>query len=110
MASPTLSQRIAARQTAPRRTSRAAFIALRDEIAQARADGWPLVAIWDTLRAEGKVTFGYDAFRRLARQTLSAANAAPARVPRAPRSAEAPPRAQPNGFSFNPKANPEKLF
>ena len=54
-------------QAQPARRSgkaRAAVIALRTEIQQAVSDGWPVRAIWQTLRAEGAVQVGYHAFRR----------------------------------------------
>jgi hypothetical protein len=64
----TLSQRIAERsktkKTAAKGKNRAAFLALRDEIKDALDDGWPVKVIWETLREEGKIAFGYDAFSR----------------------------------------------
>lgn len=59
-----LTERIADRaKTVPssRGKNRASFLAVRDEVAEALKD-WPVKAIWETLRAEGKIEFGYDAF------------------------------------------------
>ena len=65
--SPILSERIADRvvKKKPSRNAqnRAAFLALRQDIQEALADGWPVKTIWETLHEEGKVTFGYQAFR-----------------------------------------------
>ncbi|MFU8797095.1 MAG: TraK family protein [Gammaproteobacteria bacterium] len=44
--------------------NRAAFIVLRQEIEQAMQDEWPIKTIWETLKEEGKIPFGYQAFRR----------------------------------------------
>lgn len=43
--------------------NRAAFLAVRPDIKQAMDDGWPVKTIWETLHAEGKITFSYQAFR-----------------------------------------------
>ncbi len=63
-----LSVRIAAREVAkkpsPYAINRAAFLALRQDIKDAMADGWNVMSIWETLHEEGKVSFGYEAFRK----------------------------------------------
>jgi len=62
-----LSERIAARavkKTSPRYAqNKATFLALRGEIKQALEDGWPVKSAWETLFEEGKIDFGYQAFR-----------------------------------------------
>lgn len=70
-----LSERIAARiqqqtdaSTAAR--NRSVFISLREDIQQAVTDGWSLLAIWQVLFDEQRVTFTYQAFRRYARQLI----------------------------------------
>lgn len=70
-----LSERIAARiqqqssaSTAAR--NRSVFISLREDIQQAVTDGWSLLAIWQVLFDEQRVTFTYQAFRRYARQLV----------------------------------------
>ena len=63
-----LSVRIATREVAkkpsPYAINRAAFLALRQDIKDAMADGWNVMSIWETLHDEGKVRFGYEAFRK----------------------------------------------
>ena len=55
-----LSVRIAAREVAkkpsPYAINRAAFLALRQDIKDAMADGWNVMSIWETLYDEGKVS------------------------------------------------------
>lgn len=86
--------------------ARAAVIALREEIAQAIADGWAVKAIWQTLRADGSVTVGYEAFWRqvseLVRRQPSASPApkVPVAEPRAP--------ASPDARRFEHSAAPQK--
>lgn len=71
-----LSERIAVRiqqqssaSTAAR--NRSVFISLREDIQQAATDGWSLLAIWQVLFDEQRVTFTYQAFRRYARQLIA---------------------------------------
>lgn len=63
-----LSQRIADRMSKkPAKAggqNRAAFLALKPDIEEALADRWPVKSIWETLYAEGKIRFSYQAFRR----------------------------------------------
>lgn len=51
--------------------NRAVFLLLRQEIKQALDDGWPMRSIWEILHEEGKVTFGYDSFRRYTRRLIA---------------------------------------
>lgn len=81
-----LSERIAERtRTKPGSVpncNRAVVLALRQDIQQARADGWSVLAIYQTLHEERRVTFSYQAFRRYMQQLL------PERAePKAPRKA-----------------------
>ena len=64
-----LSRRIAAKAIAESgkscsRANRAVFLEVRDEVQSAIEDGWSVLAIYSTLRHEGVVSFGYQAFRR----------------------------------------------
>jgi hypothetical protein len=63
-----LSQRITERARTKKPTAtgknRAAFLSVREEIKCALDDGWPVKTIWETLREEGTIAFGYDAFMR----------------------------------------------
>jgi hypothetical protein len=42
--------------------NRVVFLALREDIESALKNGWARKHIWETLHAEGKIGFGYDAF------------------------------------------------
>lgn len=132
--SKTLSDRIATRaaKQKPKKgaRNRAAFLALREDIRQALADGWPVKSIWETLHEEGKVDFSYQAFRGYANRLILAAKpppGAPSPSPPAtpsttpptsappapatpPRPASQPARVAPAGFSFNPVPNKEELL
>ena len=118
-----LSERIAARaikNKSPQSHSdenenRALFLALRPEIKQALDDGWPIRTIWETLHEEGKVTCGYDSFRRYTRHLIltppsqnpkQPEQPAPTRTAR-PKADETP---QIRGFTFNPSPKKEDLF
>ena len=72
----TLSERIAersiARAHARKHVNRSAFIVLKDDIKGALDDGWSVRVIWQTLHAEGRVSFGYDAFARYVEQLIRA--------------------------------------
>ena len=118
-----LSERIAHRVSAkqPSRTgkNRASFLAVRDDVRKALDDGWPVKVIWDTLRHEGKIEFGYDAFigyvNRLIRSSADQVKADKPPVPKAQAETDAPqePKAEApsiGGFNFNPKPNKEDLL
>jgi hypothetical protein len=51
-------------------TNRAAFLALRGDVKEALADGWPIRAIWETLHEERKITFSYSAFCRYVKRLV----------------------------------------
>lgn len=73
----TLSDRIAAHVLAKPDASiasrnRSAFISMREEIQQAYSNGWSLLAIWKLLHEEQRIPFTYQAFRRYARQLITA--------------------------------------
>lgn len=62
-----LSERIAARIKALESSktpgkNHAAFLAVRNDVIAAMADGWSAKVIWETLHEEGKIPFKYDAF------------------------------------------------
>jgi hypothetical protein len=50
------------RKTPPRK-NKVEFLALKDEIFEALEKGWPMTAIWETLRDEGSFTASYNTFR-----------------------------------------------
>jgi hypothetical protein len=119
--SPSLSQRIAARASEktrrPSHLNRAAFLALRAEIALALADGWNRKLVWENLRTEGRIHFGYDAFLRYVRQLIDSPN------PPAPRPSTSPVASTPEatgpvsgpaptfkGFTYNATPKKEELL
>lgn len=124
----TLSERIAARAVGKKsllsnkKQNRAIFLALRPDIIQALSDGWPVRDIWETLRDEGRVTFGYSAFcgytNRLIRRPAShlpeqSGNEPPDALKNAKTGKTAPntkDTSHINGFTFNPTPKKEDLI
>jgi hypothetical protein len=104
-----LSERIGARAKPQKRSrrNRAVFLALRTEIEQAIADGWSKKAVWETLREEGAIQFGYDAFLAHARKSLPKVAAAASRVASQPRATTTN---SPQGFTYSANPNKEELF
>lgn len=45
------------------RKNKVAFLAMREDISEALEKGWPMTAIWETLRDEGSFTASYNTFR-----------------------------------------------
>ncbi|HHS8316200.1 TPA: TraK family protein [Legionella pneumophila] len=120
-----LSARIAERASTktPSRNAknRAAFLAQKPDITHAMEDGWPIKSIWETLHAEGKINFSYQAFRGYVnRLILSSRMSAttPSVSCEPPQSKPAPGTQEPKnvsapeikGFHFNPVPNLEELF
>lgn len=124
-----LTERIAALQQAQKPTragqNRAAFLALRDDIKEALDDGWPVKTVWQTLREEGKISFGYDAFISYVNQlirTTEKPTVTPVPAPKVPPKpakpdsraiATPPPKPEAptisSGFNFNPTPNKQDL-
>jgi hypothetical protein len=44
--------------------NRAAFLACIEEIKEVAGNGWNIKDIWEALRDEGRISFGYEVFRR----------------------------------------------
>jgi hypothetical protein len=99
------SQAMAARPLVTGRCNRAAFTVHREYILQCDTDGWPLKATWEALHNDGKIRFGYDAFRRLARKLLPLWRSSTG----GGSGGSTPPKG-PKGFTFNSKPKPEDLF
>jgi len=102
----TLSDRIAARiqrmpATSIAARNRSAFVSLREEIQQAYSDGWSLMAIWKLLHEEQRIPFTYQAFRRYARQLITA--------PQPSQSTKQEPT-RPRPITFSPTATKERLL
>ncbi|MCP5276040.1 MAG: hypothetical protein H6936_14585 [Burkholderiales bacterium] len=69
-----LSERVSKReQDKPGRKNKhlPAFLALKNEINQALADGWSMYQIWSTLRAEQRLGCSYVWFRNLCQKHLT---------------------------------------
>ena len=118
-----LSERIAARALEKKspashcdeNQNRAMFLALRPEIKQALDDGWPITSIWKTLYEEGKVTFGYDSFRRYTKHLIllsPSQNPKYLEQPDATKTTKQKMNETPGirGFIFNPSPKKEDLF
>lgn len=58
-------KRILSDPSAPKsQKNRAAFLAYRDEIEAALADGWSILAVWRMMSDDGRITFTYQSFRK----------------------------------------------
>lgn len=102
------------------------FISMQDDIKKALDDGWTAKVIWDTLRDEGKIPFGYPSFnkyiKRFIRNTnqteLSAAektvhverNRGKTMKRKTETTTKKNTDTQMQGFSWNPRANKEELI
>jgi len=121
-----LSDRIADRAKRDKATRNAqnlaAFLAVKEDVAKAMADGWTGKAVYDTLRAEGKITVSYQAFLGYIRRVLRQASATPTPAQADPDTvvaAAAPPLSTPQqeapktkiaSFSFQSTPDKEDLF
>jgi len=118
-----LSERIAARAAGKKPShggqNRAVFLALRVDIKQALDDGWPIKSIWETLHAEKKIDFSYQAFWNYVNHLILSPpaptnqvsdqklNAKTTQSGQKPKTTEAPTM---GGFTFNPTPNREDLI
>lgn len=109
-----LSERIAERahvkQTCTPNCNRAVVLALRKDIAQARADGWSVLAIYQTLWDEGRVTFSYQAFRRHVNRLLPGQTEAKIQPDISGKTASTLPLSGPSGFHFKPVPDKKELL
>ena len=113
-----IAARIGAKKTARGGKNRATFLALRDEIEQALADGWPVKVVWEQLHDEGRIDFGYDAFLHLANRICrppDAHNEAPQTTNTTtgkPVKEDEPkkPDARLSGFDYKPQPKKEDLI
>jgi hypothetical protein len=131
MAKKRLTQRVAERvereKTSQAARNRAQFLAQRDEILEALDDGWPMKTVWQTLRSEGAITFGYDAFVRYVRKLatpkspvavlgdVAASEAQPAARPKRRQKSESPAGARGTNkpgraFIYAPEADKDDLI
>ncbi len=70
-----LSERIAERAKKKQKqarggANRAEFLAVKEDVKKALDDQWPMKDIWETLRAEGAISFSYDAFMGYVRRLI----------------------------------------
>ena len=91
--------------------NRAIVLALRGDIRTALEDGWSVLAIYQTLHDEGKVSFSYQAFRRHVNRIFF--NNAESRhgysgITKTTRKSSQ--GTSGTGFSFNPNPDKEDLF
>jgi len=121
-----IAQRVSAKQPSRTGKNRASFLAVRDDVRKALDDGWPVKVIWDTLRDEGKIEFGYDAFIGYVNRLIRNAETSLANPPGNQVKAEKPtpktktkpetpqnPKEKPpsvGGFTFNPTPNKKDLL
>lgn len=110
-----LSERIANNQRSKKVSdnsrNKVAFLALKQDIASALADGWSMKAIWDTLSMEEKISFSYKTFclyvvrfiaapsKPVVQEHTKDGNQDKNKATKAIR-----------GFTFNPKPNLEELL
>ncbi|MGY6215753.1 TraK family protein [Methylolobus aquaticus] len=113
-----LADRIAARlgpaTGAGRGVQRAAFLAQKNEIAQALAAGWSVKDIWRTLSDEGRIRVGYQAFceyvNRWIREPVVPPAPSVAPNPSAGYRPDGHSRPKPTtGFTLNPQPKKEDL-
>ena len=110
-----LSERIAAKQmerkVSAKSVNKAAFLALKQDIAAALVDGWSIKLIWETLVEEGKISFSYKTFCGYVAR-LIAAEKKPSTQENTKEDEQAKSKAKNEirGFTFNPKPNLEDLL
>lgn len=90
--------------------NRAVFLLLRQEIKQALDDGWPMRSIWEILHEEGKVTFGYDSFRRYTRRLIVSPLIHQEHDTTETSKRKTDETPQIRGFTFNPTPKKEDLY
>lgn len=90
--------------------NRAVVLALRKDIAQARADGWSILAIYQTLWDEGRVTFSYQAFRRHVNRLLPGRTEIKIQPDISRKTASTLPSSGPAGFHFKPVPDKKELL
>ena len=111
-----LSERIVIRSKGKDATRKAKnfakFLAHREQIKQALADGWPVLQIWQTLHQEGTITTGYAAFCRQVNRWIHPRGARALRIPMdTPISIATKPKPLDiGGFTFDSTPNKEDLL
>ncbi len=108
-----LAERAARKPLNQKARNRAAFLANMEEIRQALDDGWSVKDVWEALREEGRIPFGYQAFlgyvKRLIRsQPADSVKPVEEGVEREPAQRQKAEGAK--GFRFDPVPKKEELF
>lgn len=110
-----LSERIAAkqveRQVSDKSVNKAAFLALKQDIATALADGWSIKLVWETLVEEGKISFSYKTFcGYVARLIVADHKPSLQEDTKEDEKAKSKAKSEIRGFTFNPKPNLKELL
>jgi|GEM_PF-6899453 len=66
-----LAERAARKVPRRREKNRTAFLACIGEIREVVASGWSIKDIWEALREEGRISFGYEVFRRYVNRLIT---------------------------------------
>lgn len=111
----TLSERIAikvqGKKACAPHTNRALVLALRNDIRQALGDGWSVLAVYQTLHDEGRLSCSYQAFRRhVNRILLGKVETKKSRSPKSKNVAPRPPLQPVTSFEFNATPREEDLL
>ncbi|CZO82918.1 MULTISPECIES: TraK family protein [Legionella] len=109
-----LSERIAAKQInrkcSDKSVNKAAFLALKKDIASALADGWSIKLVWETLVEEGKISFSYKTFCGYVARLIAAEKKLSMQENTKDEQAKSKAKNEIRGFTFNPKPNLEELL
>ncbi|MFO9347285.1 TraK family protein [Legionella pneumophila serogroup 1] len=109
-----LSERIAAKQInrkcSDKSVNKAAFLALKKDIASALADGWSIKLVWETLVEEGKISFSYKTFCGYVARLIAAEKKPSMQENTKDEQAKSKAKSEIRGFTFNPKPNLEELL
>ncbi|HAT9102310.1 MULTISPECIES: TraK family protein [Legionellaceae] len=109
-----LSERIAAKQInrkcSDKSVNKAAFLALKKDIASALADGWSIKLVWETLVEEGKISFSYKTFCGYVARLIAAEKKPSMQENTKDEQAKSKAKNEIRGFTFNPKPNLEELL
>ncbi|HHJ0461607.1 TraK family protein [Legionella pneumophila serogroup 1] len=110
-----LSERIAAKQvnkkSSDKSANKAAFLALKQDIDAALADGWSIKLVWGTLVEEGKISFSYKTFcGYVSRLSATASKPLLQENTKDDETAKRKAKTEIRSFTFNPKPNLEELL
>ena len=109
------SERIAKNQRNKKGTdnskNKVAFLALKQDIASALSDGWPMKAIWETLSLEKSISFSYKTFCQYVSRFIEISHKPQTQEnTKEDEKAKSKAKNEIRGFTFNPKPNLEELL